>query len=330
MELKENCPKFTIFIPVKNGRNYISPCVESILAQTYNDFDLVILGGHSTDGTCEWLKNLEARDTRIKIIFSDKELGIEGNWGRILSTQKNEFMTIVGYDDLLEPDFLEKINSLIQNEPNANLYLTHFKLIDSKGKLIRHCMPIPKYETAAEFLAARMAGIRDSFGTGYVMRSDHYDKFGGIPPFSNLLYADDALWLGLMGNSFKVTSPRVCFSYRLHSASVSGMRNPVALFKGLNQYLGLLSNMARENNELARVIKLYAPQHVARRSQYFYYHYLLVKLTPWWRRVDQIKLSELELLLKKFAPETALDKSYMRFSRGLCKILMAWLARKCN
>ncbi|MEQ1837112.1 MAG: glycosyltransferase [Candidatus Nitrotoga sp.] len=326
MELKENCLKFTIFIPVKNGRNYISPCVESILAQTYKDFDLVILGGHSTDGTCEWLKNLEARDTRIKIIFSDKELGIEGNWGRILSTQKNEFMTIVGYDDLLEPDFLEQINSLIQSEPDASLYLTHFNLIDSTGKPIRLCMPIPKYETASEFLAARMAGIRDSFGTGYVMRSDLYDKVGGIPPFSNLLYADDALWLGLMGNSFKATSPQVCFSYRLHSGSVSGKRNPEALFNGLRQYLDLLRNMAQGNKELSMVIKQYLPQHVVRQSQYFYYHYSFLKMTPWGKRDAQKKLSEIALLLKEFAPEAVLNKSY---SRRLCK-LIAWIAHKCD
>lgn len=266
----KNYPKFTIFIPVKNGRNYISPCVESILAQSYKHFDLVILGGFSTDGTCAWLRTLEARDTRIKVIFSDKELGIEGNWDRILVAPKNEFMTIVGYDDLLDPDFLEVISEAIGEEPGSDLYLTHFRLIDSEGNLIRNCTPIPKYETAADFLASRMVGIRDSFGTGYVMRSAMYDKMGGIPSFPDLLYADDALWMSFMRNKLKITSCRICFSYRSHSGSVSGSPNLKAAFNGLKKYFEFLSGLGKENNEVTYVVKVYGPAHAITICQMYY------------------------------------------------------------
>lgn len=306
MEQKENYPKFTIFIPVKNGRNYIAPCVESILAQTYKNFDLVILAGYSSDGTCAWLRTLEARDTRIKVIFSDKELGIEDNWNRILAIPKNEFMTIVGYDDLLDSDFLEEINNLIQREPEANLYLTHFKLIDSEGKLIRHCLPIPKYETAAEFLAARMADIRDSFCTGYVMRSEQYDKIGGIPSYKDLLFADDALWIGLMNSLYKVTAHRVCFSYRLHSGSVSGKQNCAALLNGLKQYLGFLRELAKGNDAIANVIKLYGSQYVTKHCQHYYCYFL--ETTSWGKPVDPLKLSVIEKLMEEFAGNITLDK----------------------
>ena len=322
MEQMENNPRFTIFIPVKNGRNYIAPCVESILAQTYKNFDLVILAGYSTDGTCAWLRTLEARDARIKVIFSDRELGIEDNWGRIRTVPKNEFMTIVGYDDLLEPDFLEEINTLIQSEPEANLYLTHFKLIDSEGKLIRHCKPIPKYETAAEFLAARMAEIRDSFGTGYVMRSDHYDKLGGIPPYPDLLYADDTLWLGLMGNSFKATSHRVCCSYRLHAGSVSGKPDFAALFNGLKQYLNYLRELAKVNDDLANIIKHYGPQYVASRCQDYYCS--LLKTSPWGKSVDPLTLSEIEKIMDEFTGDITLDKKCS--NRGRRIMMKYWLS----
>jgi glycosyltransferase involved in cell wall biosynthesis len=311
MEQMKNYPGFTIFIPVKNGRNYLSPCVESILAQTYQNFELVILAGFSSDGTCEWLKNLAERDSRIKVVFSDTELGIAGNWRRILTSPKNEFMTIIGYDDLLAPNFLEEITSLIQSEPEASLYQTHFEVIDSAGKLIRHCRPIPKTEKAAEFLAARMAGIRDSFATGYVMRSKHYDAIGGIPLFSDLLYADDALWLGLMGNSFKVTSPRVCFSYRYHLDSVSGTANQVSLFAGLQQYLAFLQEMARDNSDLARVLKIYGPQYVAKWCQNYFYH--LVRVAPWGQPVDPEKRREIERLMQDFASEARLDTTSTKF-----------------
>lgn len=324
-EMNKFGKKFTIFLPVKNGGNHISMCVESILSQSYSNFDLIILENKSTDGTDKWLRAMEERDSRVKVLPSESDLSIEENWSRILAIPKNQFMTIIGHDDLLEPNFLEEINSLIADEPEANLYLTHFKLINSEGKLIRHCKPIPKYQNETDFLAARMAGIRDSYGTGYVMRSEQYDRVGGIPAFSNLLYADDALWLKLMNNSYKVTSPRVCFAYRLHTGSVSGKPNPERLFDGLIKFLALLSAHGKENHELARTIDLYAPHYV---GNFYCYYFLRMALQG--RRVDQQKISELELLLKELAPEAVLDKSYIFIGRYLCSKIFSKLASKCD
>lgn len=324
-----NCAtSFTVVLPVKNGGEYLPLCVASILAQTYQGFELVILENQSTDGTTEWLQTLEETDSRVKVIPAKTSLSMEENWNRILDVPKKEYMTVIGHDDLLEPDFLDEINSLIDSEPEANLYLTHFKLIDSKGKLIRHCKPIPKHETSAGFLAARMAEIRDSFGTGHVIRSEIYDKLRGIPLYKNLLYADDALWLSLMHHSYKATSSKVCFSYRLHSGSASGKPNQEALFDGLKQYLVLLGNLASEDEDMARVINMYAPQYVSKRLLSTYYHDLLDAFR-WKRRDNTIKLSELESMLKKFAPEATLDKSYRGLLVWGCRGMAAWLFSKC-
>lgn len=311
---------FTIFLPVKNGGRYLPLCVKSILSQTYKKFELVILAGYSSDGTCEWLKKLEANHKRIKVFFSDKELGIEGNWNRIHAIPKNEFMTIVGYDDILEPHFLEEINTLIQRQPDANLYLTHFKLIDDKGKLIRHCLPMPKHETASDFLAARMVEIRDSFGTGYVMRSRLYDDIGGIPIYPNLMFADDALWVKLLGTGFKATSPRVCFSYRFHEGSVSGTPNQTALFNGLQQYFIFLHKLATTNKDIDRVINIYGSQYIRKWCQSYYYH--LIRVAPWGQQIDTNKLAAIEDLLQEFAGESVLHKANSRAGRLFIKYLL--------
>lgn len=320
--------QFTVFLPVKNGGNYLPLCVESILAQNYQNFELIILENQSTDGTAEWLQSFASRDSRIKVIPSESPLSIEDNWKRILLVPKREFMTIIGHDDLFEPDFLDEINALIQKEPKANLYQTHFKLIDSEGKFIRYCRPIPRNEIAAEFLAARMAEIRDSFGTGYVMRSASYDKLGGIPSFSKLMYADDALWLGLMRDSVKVTSPGVCFSYRLHTGSVSGKPQPEAIIGGLKEYLHLLGKMALEDRELDGVLKLYVPQYVSSVVQHVYHYHLRTK--PWGRQPDQNRLSDLERLLEKYAPDAIVEKVPMKFRKRLCRKFAAWLSKSCE
>lgn len=309
-------PRFTVFIPVKNGKNYLAPCIDSLLAQTYPDFELVILGGFSTDGTCDWLKGQEARDGRIKVLLSDVELGIAGNWSRILALPKREFMTIVGYDDLLDPDFLEVMSSLIELEPGHDLYHAHFRLIDDEGRFIRNCRPMPAYETAADFVAARMDSIRDSFGTGYVMRSAAYDRVGGIPAYPDLLYADDALWVKLMQPKPKVTSHRVCFSYRFHGASVSASPNVQALFNALITYWRFLQELATRDESMAQVLQLYGQRHVSAVCQWFYDVLYRERSLPQDERVREV--ARIREFLGEAAADMRLDES-LSHSAGRAK-----------
>ncbi len=197
--------KFSIILPVKNGGEYVKECVRSILAQTYPNFILHILENCSNDGTSEWLQTLH--DERIIIIPSEKALSIEENWARILSIQRNEFMTIIGHDDLLDDNYLEVMKGLIHQYPDASLYQTHFNFIDAKGNFIRHCKPMKEKQTAAEFLSCFLQRNIDVNGTGFMMRSKDYDAIGGIPSYPNLLFADFELWIKLTSLNYKV----ICF-----------------------------------------------------------------------------------------------------------------------
>lgn len=178
----------------------------------------------------------------------------------------------------------------------------------------------------AEFLAARMAEMRDSFGRGYVMRSVNYDKLGGIPSFANLLYADDALWMGLMQKSYKATSPRVCFSYRLHSGRVSGAQNFDTLFIGLKQYLSFLSKLASEDKEIAATIELYAPVHLG----HFFRAYLnyLAWSTPWTHQFNHKKIEELEMSIKGVVSQVVQDKSALKFNQRLFLKFGFWIKNR--
>ena len=141
---------FSIILPVRNGGEYVKYCVNSILVQSICDFNLHILDNCSEDGTLEWITAL--KDPRIIVYASQKPLTIEENWGRIVAIPKNQFMTLIGHDDLLEPDYLQIITELIKKFPDASLYQTHFRYIDNKGKIIRNCKPMNEVQTASEFL----------------------------------------------------------------------------------------------------------------------------------------------------------------------------------
>jgi glycosyltransferase involved in cell wall biosynthesis len=204
-------------LPVKNGGSYVKECVNSILSQTLQDFNLIVLDNCSTDGTLEWLQSL--KDNRIVILRSGNPLSIEDNWSRIKFVSKNEYITLIGHDDILDPYYLEIMNDLILKHPTASLYQAHFRFINESGLSLRLCKPMAEIQYAHEFLACYMCGTIDSAGTGYMMRSKDYDTVGGIDSsFENLIFADYALWIDLTLISYKATTPVVAFKYRVHSS----------------------------------------------------------------------------------------------------------------
>ena len=227
---------FSIFLPVRNGWPYVQDCVASILAQTHSDFELTILDNQSTDETENWLKTLN--DPRIRVQSSTSSLSIVESWARIKREPKREYMTMIGHDDLFDPGFLAAIQVLINRHPDAALFQTGSRLINSEGKTIRDSRPVAMHETAADYLRARFEFRRDVFGTGYVMRSADYEKVGGIPAFDRLFFADDALWLSIMRGSYKVNDPAVYFAVRIHSRSESASLPSAwgAILNGLCQF----------------------------------------------------------------------------------------------
>jgi len=215
---------FIIFLPVRNGGNYIRQAVASIMAQSDPNWQLVVLENQSTDATGDFLAAL--KDPRIEIVSSDEPLDICDNWHRawqwLETNDLNEaLVTTIGHDDYFDPRFIEVMRRLADVHPSATLYQAAFNLIDSQGTLIRPCKPIPDTETWQGFAAALCWSVRDSYGTGYVFRAGDYRRVGGIPHFPKLLYADHLLFIRLARLGHKRATEELLCSYRLHGGSAS-------------------------------------------------------------------------------------------------------------
>lgn len=223
-----------IFLPVRNGIKYLDRAVTSVLNQSYKSYKLIILDNNSIDGSKEYIEKL--KDERIEKIYSDIDLSIFESWQRIYKYAEKTvcsddlFLTTIGHDDIYNSDFLDIIVELINAFPKCNLFQTNFNIINENDQLVRHCIPIPRVETARDFLLARCYGFRDSFGTGYVFRTSQYLKVGGFMNFPLLLWADDLLVYKAIGSSVKVCSDKLAFSYRAHSSSASGSESRKTLY----------------------------------------------------------------------------------------------------
>lgn len=226
-------PKYSIILPVRNGSNHIQECVKSILQQTIADLELIILENCSTDHTLDIVHSFN--DPRIKIIPADKPLSIEENWSRITTIPRNEFMTLIGHDDVLDTRYLETMEQLIKKFPDASLYQTHFRYIDALGKELKKCRPMPEKLLPAEVVAGFMTDKISLTGTGFMMRTTAYDQVGGIPAYPKLLFADMELFIRLSLPGYMAVAPEECFSYRLHPAATTSVSSDKAFVDGFDR-----------------------------------------------------------------------------------------------
>jgi glycosyltransferase involved in cell wall biosynthesis len=248
--------RYSIILPVRNGGEYVKECVGSILAQSIPDFRLQVLDNCSSDGTREWIESLN--DARISIHPAEKPLTIEENWSRITGIQKNEYMTMIGHDDILFPNYLKSMDDLIRRHPKATLYQTHFSYIDSKGDIIRNCKPMDEVQSAGEFLSFFLANLIDTMGTGFLMRAKDYDSCGGIPPrYPNLLFADFELYINLTRMGYKATSFEPGFSFRLHQ-SMTTTSPDLKFHDAFSVFIDYLYSLKNSDEAFQIIIKRYA------------------------------------------------------------------------
>lgn len=256
----EHHPVFNVsfIIPVKNGGEYFKMCLNSIFSQTLKTFNVIVLDNASTDDTVQWLTELG--DPRVTVYSSEVPLSIEKNWDRIKSVKREEWMMIIGHDDLLSPEYLEEMQKLTAQHPKASLYQCHFNYIDENGKVKEPCVPMSEIQTAQDFMRVTRAN-----GGGFLMRSADYDAVGGIPVYPNLFFADFALWLKLSDLSYKATSPRCLFSYRVHPANTSATSADEKYLAGFAQFAEYIKTLKGKsaafnlevNNFAREIIALY-------------------------------------------------------------------------
>jgi len=94
-------------MPTWNGEPFVADALQSVLAQGYGDFELLVLDDASTDGTLDVVSGL--RDARIRIHRNRRRLGLAANWNRCLELAGGEYVKLFFQDDLLAPDGLERL-----------------------------------------------------------------------------------------------------------------------------------------------------------------------------------------------------------------------------
>ncbi len=133
-------PKVSIAIPVYNGGEFIAAAIQSVLCQTFSDFELVISDNGSTDDTKEICEKYAAMDTRVKYYRCPSNIGPARNFSRAFDFSTGQFFKWHAHDDILAPRFLEACVEVLDRNPEVVLCHTRVCYIN------RHGAPLGAYE----------------------------------------------------------------------------------------------------------------------------------------------------------------------------------------
>jgi glycosyltransferase involved in cell wall biosynthesis len=209
-------PRLTIGMPVYNGERYLGDAIESILAQSFGDFTLLIADNASTDGTEDLCRRYAAHDNRIRYVRHPANLGASANFNFVFRGCGTEYFKWAAHDDVLGADFLRLCMDGLDSSPTAPYAMTLIVWIDEEGRVIE-----PDDDTLPPGLAPadrlRRCLLTSILGEIYgVMRTGVLRR---VRPLGGYLTADRVQLADIVLRGDRVLIPEFQFFERRHPAA---------------------------------------------------------------------------------------------------------------
>ncbi|MFX1508462.1 MAG: glycosyltransferase family 2 protein [Promethearchaeota archaeon] len=222
--MSSNRLNVSIGLPVFNGEKYLEQTINSILAQTYQDFELIISDNASTDHTPEICREYASKDCRIRYYRNQKNLGASKNYNRVFELSSGKYFKWAAYDDLLSPEYLNKCVEILDNDPSVVLCHSKTAIIDELGRLVGDC----DHRTLSKIHSWK---LHERFGDLISIRNSCWIIFGVVradtlrktPLHGSYVGADRNLLaeIGLMGRIYEI--PEHLFFRRDHPEAYTRM-----------------------------------------------------------------------------------------------------------
>lgn len=182
-------PKVSILTTVYNREKYIAACIDSVLASSYQDWELIIVDDVSSDTSVAIARAYEQKDARIKVYVNDKNLGDYPNRNKAASYAKGKYIKYLDADDIIYPHGLEIMVNTMEQFPEAGLGISQKVVEDVKPYPF---IMQPKETFTREFLMRGVLGIGP---TATIIRRDAFETLGG---FTGTRYIGDTeMWYKL-------------------------------------------------------------------------------------------------------------------------------------
>jgi len=218
-------PFFSIGIPAFKAK-FLDECINSILAQTYTDFELIIVN----DASPEDIGGIVSQylDERISYYVNDKNIGAENvvdNWNKCLSYAKGDYFILMGDDDTMESNYLEEFVKLINKYPDLNIYHCRSYIINENSEKILLSNSLPEYESVYDNVWHRITSLRTQFISDFVYRRKSLVEFGGFYKLPLAWISDDiSAYIAMQEKGIAHLNNPV-FNYRKSNLTISRSGN---------------------------------------------------------------------------------------------------------
>ena len=125
---------FTVVIPLYNKERHIGRAIQSVISQTYQNFEIIVVDDGSIDNSVKEVIKIKEKDSRIRLI-KQKNSGVSSARNKGIEEAKFDYIGFLDADDMWMPNFLESIKKLIEEYPDAGAYATSYQIKKENGKL---------------------------------------------------------------------------------------------------------------------------------------------------------------------------------------------------
>ncbi|MGI8960846.1 MAG: glycosyltransferase family 2 protein [Bryobacteraceae bacterium] len=204
-------PVVSVLMTAFNRERYVGPAIESVQAQTFKEWELIVVDDCSTDSTLEVARRYAASDTRIRVYRNEHNLGDYRNRNHAASFARGEYIKYHDSDDIMYPHCLAIMHGLLAAEPKAQFALSgSHSWVGAPAPILLS----PRQAYQREFL-----GPGDLFKWGpscALFRTTTFQALGGFPDRG--VVSDMALWFTACARFSLLLVPSDLFWYRVHAA----------------------------------------------------------------------------------------------------------------
>ena len=207
-------PKVSVIMAVYNGGGFLRPCLDSFVAQSFRDFEFLVMDDGSMDDTATILNEYASQDGRFKC-FRQENKGLAVALNTLIGKSVGEYIARMDVDDLVSPERLAEQVAYLDAHPDVNLVTSGVAHFLKNGRLIFAVCPKERSSKADEDI---LCGRRNTLVHGSVMlRSKALKEFP--MPYRTRYGQDYDLWIRCLSKGWKfATIPRILYFYRKGSA----------------------------------------------------------------------------------------------------------------
>lgn len=239
VDIRDRKARVSVCIPTYNSAKHLKSAIQSVLDQTYKDFELIIVDNNSSDNTFDIVSSYS--DPRVYYLKNPLTVSMAENWNICVKAAKGEYVCLLHADDTYLSELLQNEVEVMSKDPEIGYVYSGVNFIDEQGKITNSSLPYN-----SDLVKQGMEQFqRHIFGNylycpSVMVKRQCYEKVGAYNPELKYL-VDWDMWLRIALSSYKVAYiAKLLANYRMHQGSVSSSSKLVGSFHEVKEHYRII------------------------------------------------------------------------------------------